>query len=320
MGANSYTVPPFSGARYKDKVETRLQPGLPVVKRAQRTDIHRPSAIRPDDYEFVAMFFPEPNTPDAAYALSEARATFNRHMECHPGAQFSGHEHGGTCHVCGAYARTTAIFYHADSNSYVRMGQDCAAKVGMGVEGAFRAARTEAEAMRKSTRGKLLAKGKLAESGLDRAWDIYSATERSGYRYEENTITDIVSKLVRYGAISDAQDAFLRKLLGQIDTRAVVDAERAAKAAASQHVGVVGDRHRLVLRVRLVRSWDAMMGYGMTYLHVCEDEGGNVVVYKGSKELAARGETVTVIATVAEHAEREGTKQTIIKRPKIVAA
>lgn len=283
----------------------------------QRTDIHRPSAIRPDDYEFVAMFLPEPNTPDAAYSLSEARATFNLHMECHPGAQFSGHEHGGTCHVCGAYARTTAIFYHADSNSYVRMGQDCAAKVGMGVEGAFRAARTEAEAMRKSTKGKLLAKGKLSEAGLDRAWDIYSATERANYRYEENTIADIVSKLVRYGAISDAQDAFLRKLLTQIDTRAVVDAERAAKAAASQHVGVVGDRHRLVLRVRLVRSFESM--YGLIWLHVCEDQSGNVVVYKGSKELCGRGETVTVDATVSEHGEREGVRQTIIKRPKIVA-
>lgn len=283
----------------------------------QRTDIHRPSAIRSEDYEFVSMMVDNDQSVDGAYALAEARATFNQHMECHPGAQFSGHEHGGTCHVCGAYARTTAIFYHADTNSYVRMGQDCAAKVGMGVEGAFRAARTEAEAMRKSTRGKLLAKGKLAEAGLDRAWDVYAATERTGYRYEENTITDIVSKLVRYGAISDAQDAFLRKLLGQIDTRAVVDAERAAKAAASQHVGVVGDRHRLVLSVRLVRSFES--AYGIIWLHVCEDVDGNVVVYKGSKELAARGETVTVDATVTEHGEREGVKQTIIKRPKIVA-
>ena len=282
----------------------------------QRTDIHRPAAIRPEDYEFVSMMVANDQSVDGAYALAEARATFNQHMECHPGAQFSGHEHGGTCHVCGAYARTTAIFYHADTNSYVRMGQDCAATVGMGVVGAFRAARTEAEAMRKSTRGKLLAKGKLAEAGLDRAWDIYSATERSGYRYEENTITDIVSKLVRYGAISDAQDAFLRKLLGQIDTRAVVDAERAAKAAASQHVGVVGDRHRLVLRVRLVRSFES--AFGIIWLHVCEDADGNVVIYKGSKELAARGETVTVDATVTEHGEREGVKQTIIKRPKIV--
>ena len=283
----------------------------------QRTDIHRPAAIRPEDYEFVSMMVANDQSVDGAYALAEARATFNQHMECHPGAQFSGHEHGGTCHVCGAYARTTAIFYHADTNSYVRMGQDCAAKVGMGVEGAFRAARTEAEAMRKSTRGKLRAMGKLSEAGLDRAWDVYAATERTGYRYEETTISDIVGKLVRYGSISDAQQNFLVNLLAKLDTRAAADAERAAKGAASQHVGVVGDRHRLVLRVRLVRSFES--AYGIIWLHVCEDADGNVVVYKGSKELAARGETVTVIATVAEHGERDGTKQTIIKRPKIVA-
>ena len=285
----------------------------------QRTDIHRPSAIRPEDYEFVSMMVANDQSVDGAYALAEARSTFNQHMECHPGARFSGHEHGGTCHVCGAHARTTAIFYHADTNSYVRMGQDCAAKVGMGVDDAFRAARTEADALRKSTKGKLLAKAKLAEAGLDRAWDIFAETERAGYRYEETTISDIVGKLVRYGSISDAQQGFLAKLLAKLDGRAAADAERAAKNAKSQHVGVVGDRHRFVLCVRIVRSWDSMMGYGMTYLHVCEDADGNVVVYKGSKELAARGETVTVDATVTEHGEREGVRQTIIKRPKIIA-
>jgi hypothetical protein len=283
----------------------------------QRTDIHRPSVIRPEDYEFVSMMVENDQSVYGAYALAEARATFNRHMECHPGARFSGHEHGGNCHVCGAHARTTAIFYHPGTNAYVRMGQDCAAKVGMGVDDAFRAVRTEADAIRKSTKGKLLAKATLAEAGLDRAWDIYSATERTGYRYEETTISDIVGKLVQYGSISDAQQGFLVKLLGQIDTRAARDAERAAKAAASQHVGVVGDRHRFVLCVRIVRSFESM--YGMTYLHVCDDANGNTVVYKGSKELAARGETVTVDATVSEHGEREGAKQTIIKRPKIVA-
>jgi hypothetical protein len=287
----------------------------------QRTDIHRPSAIRPEDYEFVAVYPHDVDREEAGYVLGEARAAFNRHMECHPGAKFSGHEHGGICMVCGnANAMTYAVFYHAGSNSYVRMGQDCAAKVEMGVEDAFRAARTEVEALRKSRKGKLLAKAKLAEAGLDRAWDIYAATERTAFRYEETTISDIVGKLVRYGSISDAQQGFIVKLLAKLDGRAAADAERAAKNAKSQHVGVVGDRHRFVLCVRIVRSWDSMMGYGMTYLHVCEDADGNVVVYKGSKELAARGETVTVDATVTEHGEREGVKQTIIKRPKIVAA
>ena len=285
----------------------------------QRTDIHRPSAIRPEDYEFIAVFPHGVDGPETGYARREASEAFNRHMECHPGARFSNHEHGGFCMVCGnANALTYAVFYHADTNSYVRMGQDCATKMDMGVENAFRAARTEAEALRKSTKGKLLAKAKLAEAGLDRAWDIYEATNRAAFRYEETTITDIVGKLVRYGSISDAQQGFIAKLLANLDTRAAADAERAAKGARSKHVGVVGDRHRLVLNVRLVRSFESV--YGIIWLHVCDDQDGNVVVYKGSKELAARGETVTVDATVTEHGEREGVKQTIIKRPKIVTA
>ena len=118
-------------------------------------------------------------------------------------------------------------------------------------------------------------------------------------------------QFAKRGTLSDAQVSALVRIREQ-------DAERAAKGTDSQHVGVVGDRHRLVLCVRLVRSFESV--YGIIWLHVCEDADGNVVVYKGSKELAARGETVTVDATVTEHGEREGVKQTIIKRPKIVAA
>ncbi|MBM3596429.1 MAG: hypothetical protein FJX31_11885 [Alphaproteobacteria bacterium] len=121
----------------------------------------------------------------------------------------------------------------------------------------------------------------------------------------------IAEQFAKRGTLSDAQVTALVRIREQ-------DAARAAQGTESQHVGVVGDRHRLVLRVRLVRSFESM--YGLIWLHVCEDEGGNVVVYKGSKELAARGETVTVDATVAEHGEREGVRQTIVKRPKIVAA
>jgi len=240
-----------------------------------RTDAHRPSAIRPEDYEFVAIFQHDLDAVEAGWLQAQAQADFNSHMSCHPGAQFSQHSHGGVCMVCGnANALTTAVFYHADTNSYVRMGQDCAAKVEMGVDSLFRRARTEAEALRLARAGKLKAQSILREAGLEQAWNIAQETDeqvRHGYKYEEATICDIVSKLVRYGSISEAQ--------------------------------------------RFVKGFES--AFGMLFIHVMDDNAGNVVVYKGSKELGEKGQSLSLVATVAEHGEREGIKQTIIKRPKV---
>jgi len=44
---------------------------------------------------------------------------------------------------------------------------------------------------------------------------------------------------------------------------------------------------------------------------------GNVVVYRGNY-LGEKGEAIRMMATVAEHGEREGVKQTIVQRPKII--
>ncbi|KKK40947.1 hypothetical protein LCGC14_2907560, partial [marine sediment metagenome] len=45
---------------------------------------------------------------------------------------YAQHDHGGVCMVCGSVnALYTIIFYHASSNTYIRMGGDCAAKCDM---------------------------------------------------------------------------------------------------------------------------------------------------------------------------------------------
>jgi len=287
-----------------------------AVGKITRTDIHRPSALNPREYEFVGMHSERVADIEQSHALLQARRAFESHMQCHPGAHFSRHEHGGVCHVCGnANAMTLAIFYHSETNVYIRVGEDCAAKIGWDCDSAFRAIRSEADALARARSGKLLAKAKLAEAGLSSAWDVYAATERADFRFEESTITDIVSKLVRYGSISTAQETFLRKLLDQITDRAKADADRAAKAALSQHIGEVGKRETLDLTIRLVRSWETQ--FGITFLHVFDSAQGTVV-YKGSMSLGARGDKIRVAATIAEHTERTGEKQTVIKRPKVV--
>jgi hypothetical protein len=209
------------------------------------------------------------------------------------------HQDGGRCYRCGGFGKERA------RNERVYTAEKLA------VLQAAQAKRDEKKAAKQA------AAEAAARAQIDAAAEQFSAEHPGLIDWLRAKRGDFFASLSeqfeKRGSLSDAQVAALVRIRVQ-------DAERAATGSASQHVGVVGDRHRFVLCVRIVRSWDSMMGYGMTYLHVCDDQDGNVVIYKGSKELAARGETVTVDATVTEHGEREGTKQTIIKRPKIVAA
>jgi hypothetical protein len=54
--------------------------------------------------------------------------------------------------------------------------------------------------------------------------------------------------------------------------------------------------------------------YGFSYINICRDADGNVVIYKGTQNWG-KGTEVACMATVKDHAVRDGVKQTIIQRP-----
>jgi predicted peroxiredoxin len=90
--------------------------------------------------------------------------------------------------------------------------------------------------------------------------------------------------------------------------------KKATEAGVSQHVGQIGDRLTLPLTVAFVTSYDTV--FGTCFVTILNDIEGNVLVYKGNKTLAPKGEKTTVTATIKEHGDRDGVKQTIISRPK----
>lgn len=200
----------------------------------ERTDIHRPSAIVPADYEFVAFEYLRLESLEACAILQSEREIKKAHME-RTGGKYATHEHGGSCHVCGASAIYTVLFYHAGTNEYIRTGQDCAAKMEMPYDelryNAFRKGITDA---RLAVAGKRKAEALLKDKGMDLAWNIYAETNpevTAKYQFEEKTVVDIVSKLVQYGSTSDRAINYVGVLLNKIANRARVEAERAAEAA-----------------------------------------------------------------------------------------
>ncbi|MGJ5032431.1 hypothetical protein ACQR1I_36725 [Bradyrhizobium sp. HKCCYLS2038] len=202
-----------------------------------RNDIHRPSAINPTDYHFVAFEYIKVESMGDAIYLGEQRRLIACHME-RTGGKRATHEHGGTCNVCGAAAMYTALFHHVPSNEYIRVGQDCADKLDCGDWDAFRKVVRDA---REQAKGKTKAKAVLTDAGIAKAYDIWDVNGSPAGR-EEEIICEIVMKLVKYGSISDKQIAFVRKLLNNIETRADRMAARAAEHAAAAPLPVSDKR------------------------------------------------------------------------------
>jgi len=230
-----------------------------------RTDIHRPSAIQPEDYVFVACHYtPKGGDIIDFAALRHEREIFRRHME-ETGGKFSGHEHGGNCHVCGAWFIDHAIYYHRSTNSYLTIGFDCAEKMAIGDARAFRNWRTARKGAHELQSGKLKAEHILEEAELPRAWELFNILDTADddlesrdklleglhgslrQRTQNNayTLVDIVRNVIRYGNLSDPQGDYLHKLINDIDqakeTQAKWDAESAAaKPAPSGRVEFEG--------------------------------------------------------------------------------
>lgn len=92
------------------------------------------------------------------------------------------------------------------------------------------------------------------------------------------------------------------------------DAERKAMSEASEYVGTIGERTVFnVKEAKLLTSWENQ--YGMTFLYRFIDENDNVLVWFASTTIDE--DVAKIKATVKDHSERDGVKQTIITRVKV---
>lgn len=143
----------------------------------------------------------------------------------------------------------------------------------------------------------------------DRAQEIIDFLE--GYPAEQDAgfFCAVQYGICRFGRPTDKMRD---KMVAILDQRKAQAAEWAERDAKSEWVGTVGERQLFSFNVTIVSSWDGM--YGTTYLHICRDADGNIIVYKGSNPWKA-GDKITCMAKVKEHGDREGVKQTVIQRP-----
>lgn len=253
-----------------------------------RTDIHRPSAIIPEDYTFVAFAHVKIDGIGDAYWAKENRERITAHM-ARTGGKYSNHEHGGSCAVCGSVnAIYTALFHHSPTNTYLHVGSDCTDQLDAGIAPAFRNFKSGIRDAREAQKGKQKAALVLQDAGASWAWELYTRDymthpslivrkDENGeiisttLPYEETTVLDIVGKLVKYGSISERTMQFLLTLQGKIETRAQREAERtiereAAAPCPTGRVVVTGEvlsvkEHTNDFRVTLKMTVKAAEGY-----------------------------------------------------------
>lgn len=155
----------------------------------------------------------------------------------------------------------------------------------------------------------------------ERAGEIESALVAgriSDYGYKDGFIGSMAKAFDTYGKLTPNQSAAILK---GIDARAARKAEWAAQNAAQNaykaHVGTVGEK--LVMTITTVHVVLIETAYGTIGLYICEDGNKNTIIYKGTaKGFPNKGESAMIIATIKEHGVREGVKQTIIQRPKVI--
>ena len=86
---------------------------------------------------------------------------------------------------------------------------------------------------------------------------------------------------------------------------------------SSEFVGQVKDRGTFDLTLTFRKGFDT--DYGVSFLNTLKDAQGNVFTYWGNSFLDVDVDTsITVKATIKDHREYQGTKQTVINRPKII--
>ena len=114
------------------------------------------------------------------------------------------------------------------------------------------------------------------------------------------------------------------------------EAEWAAERAKSEYVGSVGDKLDVVVTLAFETTFEvpSFRGYGTAEMTVYgfKDESGNILIWKTGgclyiehqvkgfieNEYARKGDKIRIKASIKDHSEYKGTKQTVLTRVKLV--
>ena len=236
---------------------------------------------------------------------------------------------GGCCDYCGTGIRYE--FWIKGSVAGARqfkVGCDCVAKTGWGIDGfeKIRAdhtrARRQAGAEKRAEKRREERKAwideqhaaraieRVADTAAWRATNSVLAARLDAYTGKNDFLLSMIERIGYWGTLSGKQTEAAESCF------AVIDRTEAARIN-SQHIGEVGDKVTLTITVERIVVLKSEF-YGDNYITIATDEQGNTIVYKGRTDIGGKGDTCTIKASVKDHTEYNGVKQTLIQRPKVL--
>lgn len=226
---------------------------------------------------------------------------------------------GGNCRYCGTGILYEYVIKSAEGREFI-VGSDCVRKTGAEVTG-FREQRLNLARTKRETRRAEDRTAREARWAANRA--LRAATFQADplnaalIKWLQDTPADCKNDFQRQmkehlqiiGSFSDKQRDAIQKMMQR-------EEERDRIKQNSEWLGEIGKPIEVEAAIAFQTCWASDFGWPrvFTYLTVLH-QGDNVLVYKGNR-LGERGEKVKGKFTVKEHGERDGTKQTIINRPR----
>jgi hypothetical protein len=191
-------------------------------RRRQRTDVHRPAVLVPEDYDFRGVIDLQAGSDYADLgALAAARQLREQLFVVEGRTHASIHPHG-QCDHCGAYIRYAAYLVHRPTGKVLTVGETCLDNRFERTSEEFHRARRAAEL----DRGVQRIKAELRRFAADPAnADIAWMADRTATPPTDNEfVVDVAHRLRAYGSISQPQVDAVRAALAR-------DAEREAERA-----------------------------------------------------------------------------------------
>jgi hypothetical protein len=186
------------------------------------------------------------------------------------------------------------------------------------------AAKAKADARREAAR---IAKAAVAATEAAARSEAFLAEHaaliaRAKPHMEDAFIGDVMGKALAKNLITVKQAEAVLASVDRIEAWAKAKAEQAVVAAASRHVGKVGERVEIAVTVERVAKYERPSFSNPRYtdtvfIITMRDADGNALVSKTPSFHAEAGEQLTIKATIKEHSEYNGEQQTVLQRIKV---
>jgi hypothetical protein len=225
----------------------------------------------------------------------------------------------GSCAFCGMCIKYNFIVKGATGRRFV-VGCECVNRTGdAGLVSMVKQERKRVAAEKRAARNATAAAERRAAYEAERAARAAAfATTHAALIERARAVTDIEAK---GGFIADVLAGGLAgrfvsdKAIAAV-TNAVADLEKRA-TWNSQHLGTVGKRETFTAEVDRTAYFES--AYGLVWIITMRDESGNAIVCKSTAFYAERGTKLTFKATIKEHSDFRGEKQTVVQRIKRAA-